>query len=689
MKYVVLTSVTLMFILLSCDKFGDSNVLTGLEKAEYTRKFDPQQMSRWLNDDDPAIRQRAVQTLGRIQDSTQAVQLANRLTDADFNVRYAAIFALGQLFSPQAEPYLANALLSEADKENRLAIIEALGKSGANRNPNLLKDFVESSDPEYQKESAIACGVLAYRGYHPHTLANSLGRLMNNKRDPDVAWRGAYAVYRIGALRSFNDLAEALTQNDPLTRYYALKGLDQMVFLMNAPQFNEVRSQAAARELLRLYNSPDFRQSIVNQSQDSSYWYIRQAAVELMGNMNDQSMQNQIVKLLDDSHPYVQIQAIRSSGNYKNWLTRREMRRVYSEVEDWRIKGEALVILSLVQPNEALDFVKKDLLNKPWPQNYYAIRTLDSLKSADPRRKLPEEEAATKLLMELANSEQNAQVSLALEVLVDRRQPPEIDFFIEKLDAADPAIATIVASYLAVVNDPRPSQAVKPLIEIYQKFQAPRDQEAMEAIITALDSIGSQEAIPFLREQLANPFPTIQQKAQRALIKITGQNDIQIPPVQQGEAVKWDFKKVNPDSSYRVLFHTTAGVFTIELYPQKAPLTVANFISLIRQNFYNGVFFHRVVPGFVIQTGDLRGDGWGGAGYAIPCEYNDLDYERGVVGMALSGKDTGSSQFFITHTPQPHLNGKYTAFGRVVSGMDVVEKTMIFDRVIKTELSIH
>lgn len=689
MRLTIISCFMLALFLCSCEQFSGGNTFSEIEEAEYSRKIESKKMAEWLNSEDPEIRLRAVEMLGRIQDSSQVIQLANRLSDDDARVRYAAIFALGQLFAPEAEPYLTDALLKEADKENRLAIITALGKTSTNKNPDILKDFVESSDPEYQQESAIASGVMAYRGYHPHQLAFSLGKLMRNTGNPGISWRGAYAVYRIGALRSFNDLTQALRMNDPITRFFALKGMDQLIFLMNAPQFKQFRTQPAMQELLRVYSSRDFQELITNQAADSTYWYIRLAAAELMGNMENQSMQNALVKMLDDSHPSVQIQAIKSLGNYKNWLTRKEMRRIYKDSKDWRIRGEALVVLSLVQPNEALEHVKKDLIENPWPLNYYAIRTLDSLKTIDPAKKLKEEAEATELLQKLADNENMAQTTLALEVLVDRPQPPDIDFFIDKLRSGDPAITTIVASYLALVDDPRPSQAVTPLVEVYKKFQAPADLEAMEAVITALDSIDSQEAVPFLREQLQNRYQSLQKKATRALEHITKQKDVASPIVEPASPIRWDFKRVNPDSSYRVRVQTTAGDFTIELQPEKAPVTVGNFISLIENNFYNNIFFHRVVPGFVIQAGDPRGDGWGGSGYAIPCEYNDLEYDRGVVGMALSGKDTGSSQFFITQTPQPHLNGNYTIFGSVVSGMDVVDRIMMFDKIVKMQLSVH
>lgn len=131
------------------------------------------------------------------------------------------------------------------------------------------------------------------------------------------------------------------------------------------------------------------------------------------------------------------------------------------------------------------------------------------------------------------------------------------------------------------------------------------------------------------------------------------------------------------------VLETTRGRIEIELYPQEAPLTVSNFVSLAGSGFYNGLSFMRVVPYFVIQGGDPRNDMEGGPGYTVRCEINMLPYERGSVGMALSGKDTGGSQFFITLSPQPHLDGGYTCFGRVISGMTAVDHMMADDRILK------
>jgi cyclophilin family peptidyl-prolyl cis-trans isomerase/HEAT repeat protein len=141
------------------------------------------------------------------------------------------------------------------------------------------------------------------------------------------------------------------------------------------------------------------------------------------------------------------------------------------------------------------------------------------------------------------------------------------------------------------------------------------------------------------------------------------------------------------NGTVRAVLTTEMGTFTIELLPEDAPLTVDNFIKLARTGYFNGVMVHRVVPNFVMQDGDPRGDGNGGPGWSIRCEVNMVQYDRGAVGMALSGKDTGGSQWFVTHSPQPHLDGGYTVFGHVDdAGMKVVDKIARGDKIISVRI---
>ena len=134
--------------------------------------------------------------------------------------------------------------------------------------------------------------------------------------------------------------------------------------------------------------------------------------------------------------------------------------------------------------------------------------------------------------------------------------------------------------------------------------------------------------------------------------------------------------KIDTDKSYQAKITTNKGDIVIDLHTQDAPKTVNNFVFLAREGFYDGVLFHRVISNFMIQGGDPTGTGRGGPGYRFEDEVrnNPNKHETGVLSMANAGPNTNGSQFFITHSPQPHLNGKHTVFGKVVEGMDVVNQ---------------
>lgn len=125
----------------------------------------------------------------------------------------------------------------------------------------------------------------------------------------------------------------------------------------------------------------------------------------------------------------------------------------------------------------------------------------------------------------------------------------------------------------------------------------------------------------------------------------------------------------------KAIIEMADGNIEIELFEKEAPGTVANFVKLINEGFYNGLTFHRVIPEFVAQGGCPNGNGTGGPGYTIPCETegNPYIHDRGALSMAHRGKDTGGSQFFIVYEAQPHLDGVHTVFGQVIKGMDVVD----------------
>jgi len=147
--------------------------------------------------------------------------------------------------------------------------------------------------------------------------------------------------------------------------------------------------------------------------------------------------------------------------------------------------------------------------------------------------------------------------------------------------------------------------------------------------------------------------------------------------------------QIDPEKTYIVTMETTKGTIELELYPNYAPKTVNNFVFLTNEGFYDGVTFHRVISNFMIQGGDPTGSGRGGPGYRFEDEFtgNPLKHEAKVISMANAGANTNGSQFFITHSPQPHLNNRHTVFGKVTKGEDIVDAIQQGDKMTKVTVA--
>ena len=157
-------------------------------------------------------------------------------------------------------------------------------------------------------------------------------------------------------------------------------------------------------------------------------------------------------------------------------------------------------------------------------------------------------------------------------------------------------------------------------------------------------------------------------------------------------AKKWNTPpemQIDLKKKYVASIDTDRGTIEVQLYPEHAPKTVNNFVFLAKEGFYDGVTFHRVISNFMIQGGDPTGTGTGGPGYKFADETygNPLKHETGVLSMANAGPNTNGSQFFITHAPQPHLNGRHTVFGKVIKGQDVVDAIKQGDKMVKITIT--
>ncbi len=246
----------------------------------------------------------------------------------------------------------------------------------------------------------------------------------------------------------------------------------------------------------------------------------------------------------------------------------------------------------------------------------------------------------------------------------------------------------------AFVIDEQYDDAQLAILDALFKLDKKAMTGALFVALTSPDYLVRKKALKMYDDdELKKSFPGIETFVEVARKK----HRDEVLPYQPRSATKLG-QVLNTDADYRrallrkngtvkAVLTTEKGTFTIDFNPEEAPLTVDNFIKLARSGYFNGLEVHRVVPNFVMQDGDPHGDGNGGPGWSIRCEINMLPYDRGAVGMALSGKDTGGSQWFVTHSPQPHLDGGYTVFGHVnETGMKVVDNIVRGDKIISVRI---
>jgi cyclophilin family peptidyl-prolyl cis-trans isomerase/HEAT repeat protein len=266
-----------------------------------------------------------------------------------------------------------------------------------------------------------------------------------------------------------------------------------------------------------------------------------------------------------------------------------------------------------------------------------------------------------------------------LTALTKLKSPDITRILVQHLTNDDVVVRTCAANNLGEL---KPEGATGPLIAAFKRGEGDASYSARAAALGALAKYGAAAAVPTLRLGLADKDWAVRVRAAELLKTLdpTIETAQAIRPAPSSRPVQYDVPSlVSPAVSPHVYFETDKGTIEIELDVLDAPLTSENFIMLVGKGFFEGMTFHRLVPDFVIQGGDPRGDSEGGPGYTIRDELNEEPYVRGAVGMALDWRDTGGSQFFITYSPQPQLDARYTAFGRVVSGMDVIDRLTQWD----------
>jgi cyclophilin family peptidyl-prolyl cis-trans isomerase len=285
---------------------------------------------------------------------------------------------------------------------------------------------------------------------------------------------------------------------------------------------------------------------------------------------------------------------------------------------------------------------------------------------------LPPESVTDRLRLMLQDDDKRV-IPAVLSALGKLKVNDLATILLPRLEDADFAVRAAAANGLGIL---KPEGGAAALRSAYTRGSADSSYSARTAALDALANYGAAEATDTLRQALEDKDWAVRVRADELLTKIDAASGPRtIAPVPGSPIAPYDDPRlIAPANSPHVFIETAYGTIEFELAVLDAPQTSRNFIALASKGFFNGLEVHRVVANFVVQDGDPRGDGEGGPGYTIRDELNDRPYVRGTVGMALEWRDTGGSQFFITHSPQPHLDGRYTVFGHVVNGMEIVDR---------------
>lgn len=631
-----------------------------------------------LTANDPALRGRALLALGRIQDSAAADTLVKGLTDPDPGARSEAAFAiglLGQSWTPLADDVkakLTEALKAtegeEQDGAVKLVLLEALGRVASGPAVERLIERLSVAG-DVQARAALSIGIAARTGLPlPPKTFNALAPLIKKEMAPAARYGAAYAL-----AQSKNAAARTwllLCANDDASEIRAVcaKGL------------GDVGTDVDAVTLKKLLDDPDYRVAVeATRSLAKLTGRCKGSACAALGALADLSLRVERLLRGDSAgggQPLLMLAqtGLPASGKPLLQTLRQQLLNGVRSVQDPRARQDianvecriaAAVDKVTGSPQEVLN-CGGNLISEPQRLSM-VLKELATVPAADPNKRASEAGAF------VFHNDPRVKVA-ALEVLGETKSQTSIDKVRTQLPSQDPVVAAYAASAAAKLGDKQSIATIRGLA-----MKAMTQVDIAPTVAEALAALDAKEAIPDLEQWLTSTNATIRASAASALSRLKG------TPVVAARVERPD-DKVRPPSMPKeahLLIKTEKGEFDVKLFTQEAPLTSLNMYTLARKNFFKGLTFHRVVPNFVVQGGDPRGDGEGGPGYTVRCEVNHRVYARGVVGMALSGKDTGGSQFFVTAAPQPHLDGKYTAFGEVVKGQEVVDALLEGDKIVE------
>jgi len=635
---------------------GLVEALAPILMAEDRRLFEPGLFSRSIIHSDPTVRRVAAVAIGRIGDLNGTSLLLSLLTAPDRDVHADAFFALGLLRDSTAVPAII-ARLRSVDSLPALAAAEgatALAKIGGAQAARFLGDAIASGAdlPRGRRAALLATAVMETRRLGTRAPVASLIAFATDT-STDLRWRSVYVLGRLMAPGSGDAILRAMRDESALIR------------------------ESAARALTRRYadtvglSPAAVRSELIRAFSDQSVG-VRTNAMVSAATWADSAFTPRAIGMLRDADPNARVAAAVALGEFRGSSAVAELDSVFSRRDaTWALKRAALISLA------KLDTVKFAVRAGEWARSPDWRDRVAALDGWALRR--PESEGSFRIGLTDPDPRVRAAAIGAWRSARPRGDSALAVLVRERLLDTDPMVRGAAVSALGA--DVRASD-VPALLAAWTLSATDEDPDTRTEIFRALSGLSRRDETVFARLDAAFLRPPREELLRRAaenswpeLAERWGPSW----PVETGRTLE-DYRGVVrtillAKEAPRVTFDIDGrGMIEVELLGRDAPLTVANFLRWVERQYVGGNRRHRVVPNFVVQDGDRSGTGSGGPGWAIRDEINRFRYDVPMLGMALSGPDTGGSQWFINLSPQPHLDGTYTIFGRVTGSYNSLRR---------------
>jgi cyclophilin family peptidyl-prolyl cis-trans isomerase/HEAT repeat protein len=652
--------------------------LAQLLALEDRREFDAAALRRAARHPDALVRAQAAVAIGRIGDLAGGPLLLTLLADPDTAVRAEAAFAIGLVHDTLAVDELVrrlDAFPQVATESDQLEIVTALARIGGSR-AGAAFDALLQRHPSGSASGDQATTRALLEAWRLRRSAPS-ERLVEYVRAGSGEWRrnATYSTVRLAVLNALPDAAaasaallEAAADADAATRAFAARGLT-----------------AALADSARLGREAFVGRLRILLGDDDAQ--VRITALRSLATYRDSTLAALALSRLVDPDPNAVVQAVTTLGALGGSRAAEALEERCTRGTSFAVQRAALAALATAAPARALEIGQAWRTDGDWRRRAAFAEALGGVRT----------DTARAALRAMSGESDPRVVETALASLT--AIAPRGDEGLRALAVARLASADVMvrAASLDVLDRERDAALIPDLVAAYRRAAGDDASDARLAAVTALAHIVRDDATQAARVEReflgavprSGDYLVRRSVAEQFGAEVARRHWGAVAPVETGRSPE-DYRDLARNVQLpaleggalpRVTVETDRGNLVLVLYAGDAPLTVQNFLRLVDRRFFDGSRWHRVVPAFVIQDGDPRGDGNGGPGWVIRDEINRRRYDRGAVGMALSGPDTGGSQFFITHSPQPHLDGGYTVFGQLVQGSDVLDQMVQGDRI--------